>query len=164
MKQTRALIKHLKLNFNHSNMSPKEFLGKENELLIAKAIEKAEHQTSGEIRVHIESMCKEDVLDRAAWLFKKLKMLETKDRNGVLIYLSINDRKFAIIGDGGINKVVPEGFWNDIKEMMIGHFMKGEFAIGLINGIEKAGEQLKQYFPWQGNDVNELPDEISYGE
>ena len=144
-------------------MNPKEFLGKENELLITKAIEKAEHQTSGEIRVHLESKCSEEVLDRAAWLFKKLKMHETKDRNGVLIYLSINDRKFAIIGDAGINKVVPEGYWNDIKEMMISHFKQGEFAIGLINGIEKTGEHLKQYFPWQENDVNELPDEISYG-
>jgi len=144
-------------------MSPKEFLGKENEQLITKAIEKAEHQTSGEIRVHVESKCKEEVLDRAAWLFKKLKMHETKDRNGVLIYLSINDRKFAIIGDAGINKVVPEGFWNDNKEMMISHFKKGEFAIGLIKGIEKAGEQLKLYFPHQDDDVNELSDEISYG-
>ncbi len=145
-------------------MSPKEFLGKENEILIAKAIEKAEHQTSGEIRVHLESKCTEEVLDRAAWLFKKLKMNETKDRNGVLIYLSVNDRKFAIIGDAGINKVVPEGFWNDNKEMMISHFKKGEFAIGLMKGIEKAGEQLKQFFPYQDNDVNELSDEISYGE
>ena len=145
-------------------MSPKEFLGKENEVLITKAIEKAEHQTSGEIRVHVESKCREEVLDRAAWLFKKLKMHETKDRNGVLIYLSINDRKFAIIGDAGINKVVPEGFWNDNKEMMISHFKKGEFAIGLIKGIEKAGEQLKQFFPYQEDDVNELSDEISYGE
>ena len=144
-------------------MSPKEFLGKENEKLIVKAIKGAEHETSGEIRVHIENKCKADVLDRAAWLFKKLKMHETKDRNGVLIYLSINDRKFAIIGDSGINKVVPEGFWNDIKEMMIGHFIKGEFATGLINGIEKAGEQLKKYFPWQTDDIKELPDEISYG-
>ena len=145
-------------------MSPKEFLGKENETLITKAIEKAEHQTSGEIRVHVESKCKGEVLDRAAWLFKKLKMHETKDRNGVLIYLSINDRKFAIIGDAGINKVVPEGFWDENKEMMISHFKKGEFAIGLINGIEKAGEQLKQFFPYQEDDVNELSDEISYGE
>jgi len=145
-------------------MSPKEFLGKENELLITKAIEKAEHQTSGEIRVHVESKCKGEVLDRAAWLFKKLKMHETKDRNGVLIYLSINDRKFAIIGDAGINKVVPAEFWNENKEMMIGHFKKGEFAIGLMKGIEKAGEQLKQFFPYQENDVNELSDEISYGE
>ena len=145
-------------------MSPKEFLGKENELLITKAIEKAEHQTSGEIRVHLENKCGEEVLDRAAWLFKKLKMHETKDRNGVLIYLSINDRKFAIIGDAGINKVVPAEFWNENKEMMIGHFKKGEFAIGLMKGIEKAGEQLKQFFPYQENDVNELSDEISYGE
>ena len=144
-------------------MSPKEFIGKENEILITKAIEEAEHQTSGEIRVHIESKCKEEVLDRAAWLFKKLKMNETKDRNGVLIYLSINDRKFAILGDSGINKVVPDGFWNEIKEMMIGHFGRGEFAVGLINGIEKAGQQLKQYFPWQTDDTNELSDEISYG-
>ena len=145
-------------------MSPKEFLGKENETLITKAIEKAEHQTSGEIRVHVESKCKGEVLDRAAWLFKKLKMHETKDRNGVLIYLSINDRKFAIIGDAGINKVVPAEFWDENKEMMISHFKKGEFAIGLINGIEKAGEQLKQFFPYKEDDVNELSDEISYGE
>ena len=144
-------------------MSPKDFLGKENEKLITQAIENAEHQTSGEIRVHLESKCSEDVLDRAAWLFKKLKMHETKDRNGVLIYLSVNDRKFAIIGDAGINKVVPEEFWNENKEMMISHFKKGEFAIGLIKGIEKAGEQLKQFFPYQDNDVNELSDEISYG-
>jgi uncharacterized membrane protein len=144
-------------------MNPKDFLGKENEKLVVKAIEGAEHQTSGEIRVHIESKCQVDVLDRTAWLFKKLKMHETKDRNGVLIYLSIVDRKFAIIGDAGINKVVPEGFWNDVKEMMIGHFSKGEFVTGLINGIEMAGEHLKQYFPHQEDDVNELPDDISYG-
>jgi len=144
-------------------MNPKEFLGKENEQLIMKAIESAEHQTSGEVRVHIESACKQEVLDRAAWLFKKLKMHETKERNGVLIYLSINDRKFAIIGDSGINKVVPEGFWNRIKEIMISHFVKNEYAQGIIEGIEMTGQQLRQYFPWQTDDVNELSDEISYG-
>lgn len=144
-------------------MKPSEFLGKENEKLIMAAIERAEAQTSGEIRVHIEDKCREDVLDRAAWLFKKLKMQETKERNGVLIYLSINDHKFAIIGDSGINKVVPEGFWNDIKEEMIAHFAKGEFAIGLIKGIEESGQHLKKFFPCQADDVNELSDEISYG-
>ena len=144
-------------------MTPKEFLGKENEQLIKVAIESAEHQTSGEVRVHIESSCKQEVLDRAAWLFKKLKMDVTKERNGVLIYLSINDRKFAIIGDSGINKVVPEGFWDQIKEEMISHFSKGEFARGIIIGIEKTGEHLKKYFPWQTDDTNELSDEISYG-
>ena len=144
-------------------MDPKEFLGKENEKLIVEAIERAETNTSGEIRVHIESKCKGEVLDRAAWLFKKLGMQTTVARNGVLIYLSVNDRKFAIIGDSGINKVVPSGFWDEIKTMMVSHFKQGEFAVGLINGIEMSGQQLKQYFPHQADDVNELPDEISYG-
>ena len=144
-------------------MNPSEFFGKENERLIKVAIEGAENQTSGEIRVHLESTCKNDVLDRAAWLFKKLKMHETKERNGILIYLSINDRKFAIIGDLGINKVVPEGFWNQIKEKMIDHFSRGEFVPGIISGIEKTGEKLKKFFPRQSDDVNELSDEISYG-
>ena len=144
-------------------MDPKEFLGKENEKMIVEAIAKAEANTSGEIRVHIESKCKGEVLDRAAWLFKKLGMQATAARNGVLIYLSVNDRKFAIVGDSGINKVVPPGFWDEIKAMMVSHFKQGEFATGLINGIEMSGQQLKQYFPHQVDDVNELPDEISYG-
>jgi len=144
-------------------MSPKDFLGKENERLIMEAIGRAEGQTSGEIRVHLESKCKDEVLDRAAWLFKKLKMHETKDRNGVLIYLSIDDRKFAIIGDSGINKVVPVGFWDETKELMISYFKQGDFVKGLTEGIERSGLHLKQYFPRQDDDVNELPDEISYG-
>ena len=144
-------------------MNPKDFLGKENERLIKEAIGVAEHQTSGEIRVHLEESCKNEVLDRAAWLFKKLDMHKTKDRNGVLIYLSTKDRKFAIIGDIGINKVVPEGFWNAIKENMISHFTKGEFAEGIIDGIKLTGEQLKQFFPFQTDDINELSDEISFG-
>ncbi len=145
-------------------MNAKEFLGKENEKLIMEAIARAEGNTSGEIRVHLEDKCSEDVLDRAAWLFTKLKMHETKDRNGVLIYLSVNDHKFAIIGDAGINKVVPEDFWNEIKELMLARFKAGEFTNGLIKGIELSGQQLKQYFPTQADDVNELSDEISYGE
>lgn len=144
-------------------MKPSEFLGKENELLIAKGIEQAESQTSGEIRVHIESACKSDVLERAATVFKSLSMHKTKERNGVLFYLSINDRKFAILGDVGINQVVPVDFWDTTKEKVIDHFKKGEFTQGLVEGIELAGEHLKKYFPHQVDDVNELSDEISYG-
>jgi uncharacterized membrane protein len=144
-------------------MKPSEFLGKENEKLIAKAIEQAESQTSGEIRVHIESRCKSDVLERAAAVFKTLSMHKTQERNGVLFYLSINDRKFAILGDLGINKVVPGDFWDTTKEIVIDHFIKAEFTQGLVEGIELAGEHLKQYFPHQIDDVNELSDEISYG-
>jgi len=131
--------------------------------MIVQAIQSAEHRTGGEIRVHIESKCKGNVLDRAAWLFKSLKMHETALRNGVLIYLSTNDRKFAIIGDSGINAVVPAGYWDDVRDLMIGNFSKGELVQGFVLGIEKVGEKLKEFFPYQEDDINELPDEISYG-
>jgi len=144
-------------------MSTNKFLSKEEEQQVVEAIQSAEHQTSGEIRVHIESVCKGNVLDRAAWLFKSLKMHETAQRNGVLIYLSTNDRKFAIIGDAGINAVVPAGFWDDVKDLMISNFSKGNLTEGFVLGIGKVGEKLKEFFPFQKDDVNELPDEISYG-
>ncbi len=144
-------------------MSKNKFLSKEEESKIVQAIQSAEHQTGGEIRVHIESICKGNVLDRAAWLFKSLKMHETALRNGVLIYLSTSDRKFAIIGDAGINAVVPSGYWDDVKGLMINNFQKGEIVQGFVVGIAKVGEKLKEFFPYQDDDVNELPDEISYG-
>ncbi|MEI6275894.1 MAG: TPM domain-containing protein [Prolixibacteraceae bacterium] len=144
-------------------MSKNKFLSLEEEAMVVKAIQEAEHQTGGEVRVHVESVCRGNVMDRAAWLFKSLKMHETALRNGVLIYLSTTDRKFAIIGDAGINAVVPKGFWDDVKEQMIAHFSKGEMATGFVVGIAKVGEKLKEFFPYQDDDINELPDEISYG-
>ncbi|MBS4058614.1 MAG: TPM domain-containing protein [Bacteroidales bacterium] len=130
---------------------------------IIKAIAHAENETSGEIRVHIESHCKHDVLDRAAFLFEKLGIKKTADRNGVLFYLAINDRKFAIIGDSGINAVVEKNFWEDVKEMLREHFKQGDFVTGLTKGIELSGMKLKHHFPHKANDVNELSDEISFG-
>ncbi|MCX6251810.1 MAG: TPM domain-containing protein [Bacteroidetes bacterium] len=145
------------------SVSAKEFFNPLQQEEIKQAIIQAELETSGEIRVHIENTCKEDVLDRSAYLFHKLKMNKTQLRNGVLVYLAVRHRKFAIIGDKGIHQVVPENFWDDIKEKMLGHFGKGEFTEGLCYAIKKAGEQLKQYFPRQSDDVNELPDDISFG-
>ncbi|SFT76891.1 TLP18.3, Psb32 and MOLO-1 founding protein of phosphatase [Algoriphagus locisalis] len=131
---------------------------------IVNAIRSAEVSTSGEIQVHIESRCKGDVLDRAVKVFDTLKMHQTKDRNGVLFYLAVVDHRFAILGDKGINEVVPEDFWEKIKEHMTDLFKQGQFTQGLIDGIHKAGEQLGQHFPYQGDsDINELPDEISFG-
>ncbi len=144
-------------------MKPSEFFTKDQEKSITDAIKEAELNTSGEIRLHIETDCKEDVLDRAAFLFEKLEMHKTDLRNGVLFYLSLNDRKFAILGDAGINAVTPENFWEEIKETVISHFKKEQFAEGLSTGIKMAGEALKQHFPHQKDDVNELSDEISYG-
>jgi uncharacterized membrane protein len=119
-------------------------------------------ETSGEIRVHIESKLKGDVLDRAAWLFKKLGMHKTAERNGVLFYLAVSDKKFAILGDAGINAKVPTGFWDDISELLKNNFKDGKFTEGLSEGILLAGEHLKIHFPHRKDDINELPDEISF--
>ena len=146
-------------------MSPKarNFFSQQEKDDIRQSIEQAELNTSGEIRVHIEDECDEDVLDRAAFIFGKLKMDKTEQRNGVLFYLALASKKFAILGDKGINAVVPEDFWDKIKDEMAEHFQQGEFAKGLATGIEKAGQSLKSHFPYQKDDVNELPDEISFG-
>ena len=119
-------------------------------------------ETSGEIRVHIETYLTGDVLDRAAWVFKKLGMHKTADRNGVLFYLAVNDKKFAIIGDAGINAKVHAGFWNDISELLKKNFKDGKFTEGLSEGILLAGKHLMIHFPYRKDDVNELPDEISF--
>ncbi|MBE7176133.1 MAG: TPM domain-containing protein [Mucilaginibacter polytrichastri] len=134
----------------------------EEQALIKTAIENAERRTSGEIRVSIDRTCSEDVLDRAAYYFVKLNMQHTRQRNGVLIYVAAVDRKFAIIGDSGINKVVPADFWDTTRNAMLTHFKVGDIAHGIITGIEKAGEQLRKFFPYQFNDENELPDDIAF--
>jgi len=143
-------------------MGVKDFLSKEQQEAVVRAIAEAEHATSGEIRVHIENACKIDVLDRAAYIFKKLKMHKTVLRNGALIYLSVRDHKFAILGDAGINAKVPEGFWDEIKTIMASNFSKNEFVVGLTEGIRMIGEKLKAYFPILPDDKNELPNEISF--
>ncbi len=143
-------------------MNASRFFTKEQQQQIVAAIQSAEKETSGEIRVHVDNTCNEDVLDRAAWVFGKLNMHQTKLRNGVLIYMAVESHKFAIIGDAGINAVTPDDFWDMIKENMCGYFSKGLFTEGLVQAIEETGKALKEYFPYQTDDVNEQPDEISF--
>lgn len=126
------------------------------------AVQSAEKNTSGEIRVCIEKTCSEEVLDRAAKYFYQLDMDKTKLRNGVLIYLATVDRKFAIIGDAGINRLVPETFWDDTKQAMLEQFKYGKLVEGICTGLSMAGEQLKKYFPYMTDDQNELPDDIAF--
>ncbi|MFC2138514.1 TPM domain-containing protein [Bacteroidota bacterium] len=144
-------------------MKASEFLNKDQKEMVLNAIKEAEINTSGEIRLHIEKDCNEDVLDRAAYIFEKLDMHKTEKRNGVLFYLSIQDKKFAILGDAGINAVTPDDFWDSIRDVVIQNFKEEKYAEGLTKGILKAGEELKAHFPYQSNDINELSDEISYG-
>lgn len=145
-------------------MAAKVFLTKEEQEQIIKAIESAELNTSGEVRVHLESSCKGDPVERAVYIFDKLKMYKTKERNGVLIYIAFDSRKFAIIGDSGINAKVPEGFWDEEKEILLAALKEGRAAEGLVSVIDIAGKSLKEFFPYQKDDTNEQSNEISFGE
>lgn len=128
---------------------------------IVQAILVAEKNTSGEIRVHIEAFSNNDHYKRAQEVFHYLKMDNTKQENGVLFYIAVKDKKFVILGDKGINKVVPVNFWDTTKSLVETQFIKGNFKQGIIDGIEKAGVELSSHFPWHHNDTNELPNEIS---
>jgi uncharacterized membrane protein len=142
----------------------KDFFSKEQKEDIRQAVLNAELDTSGEIRIHIETSCAGDVLDRAAFIFDKMGMHKTEKRNGVLFYLAVKNRRFAVLGDKGINAVVPEDFWDDLKNLLLNHFREERFTEGLIEGVDLVGINLKKYFPYQTGDKNELSDEISFGE
>jgi len=140
-----------------------DFLTKEQEQKLIQTIKVAEKNTSGEIRVHIEKTSDKPPVDRALEVFHLLKMNETQLKNGVLLYVAIESKQFAIIGDEGIHNKVTSSFWDTTKEIVLSHFARKEFAKGLELGILEVGEKLKNYFPYQTNDTNELSDEISKG-
>ncbi len=141
---------------------PSRYFSKAEEDRIVEAIRKAESQTSGELRVHVARKHKVDIMTEAAKVFQKLGMDKTKERNGVLFFIVPQKRQFAVIGDKGINEKVPEGFWNEVRDLMQDFFKKGEITEGICRGITLAGHQLKQYFPGKDDDENELPDTVSY--
>ena len=139
-----------------------EFLSAKEEGEVVEAIRMAEKATSGEIRVHIEKSHGElDIFERAIEVFHLLKMDNTKQENGVLIYVAIENRDFVIYGDKGINEVVPNDFWESTKDAIVAQFKAGNYKQGLIDGILKAGEQLNQHFPWNEDNTNELSNTIS---
>ena len=142
-----------------------DFLSAKDEEQIINAIRTAEKSTSGEIRVHIEkSHGTKDIFERAMEVFHALKMDNTKYENGVLIYVAVEDRDFVIYGDRGINEVVPADFWESTKDAIVAQFKAGKYKQGLIDGILKAGEQLKSHFPWSEDTANELPNNITRGD
>ncbi len=138
-----------------------DFLTQTQEQQIVKAIRTAELHTSGEIRVHIENFTKKDTITRATEVFHYLKMDETKNQNGVLFYLAVADKKFAIIGDKNIDHKVPSNFWEQTKNGVIKEFKTTHFSSGLVKGILAIGKELKKYFPFEEGDENELPNTIS---
>lgn len=128
---------------------------------ISAAIRSAEKLTSGEIRVYIEDNSKKDIMDRAAFVFSEMNMHRTKNRNGVLIYVAFDDRKFAVIGDAGIHQLVGQDFWDSVKELMLQHFKNNQFAVGIAAAVNEAGKVLATHFPYlEGDDKNELSDDV----
>jgi uncharacterized membrane protein len=138
-----------------------EFLNTTEEQEVVEAIRLAEKNTSGEIRVHLENTFKGDIKTRALEVFSILKMNNTRLQNGVLIYVAVQDKAFAIFGDKGINDLVPNDFWTNTKTIIENHFKSGNFKQGLVDGVLHAGEQLKKHFPISDLDQNELANEIS---
>ncbi len=137
------------------------FLNPKAEAEIVEAIREAEKDTSGEIRVHLEHEDRGDPYLRAQAIFCQLKMDNTRQRNGVLLYVAVHARHFVILGDRGIDRVVPPDFWNVTRDMIQSHFRKGAYKEGIIAGVLSAGQQLKTHFPWRPDDQNELSDAIS---
>jgi uncharacterized membrane protein len=140
-----------------------DFLTKSEEAAVIEAIRLAETATSGEIRIHIEKTTSKAAYERALEVFHMLEMHQTQLKNGVLIYVAVQDRAFAICGDQGIHEIVGDDFWDKTKEVMAHHFKAGRFMQGLVDGITMAGEQLKTHFPCTEDDTNELSNEISVG-
>ena len=144
-------------------MKPERFLTAEQQEIVVAAVRLAEKDTSGEIRIHIDGECATEPMSRAQEVFGKLGMHKTRLRNGVLIYLACNTKVFAIVGDKGINDIVPKNFWEDAASLMRMRFRKGLYTEGLSETAIMIGEKLKEHFPYEPDDINEQPDEISFG-
>ena len=140
-----------------------DFLTKAEEQEVVEAIRMAEKNTSGEIRVHLEKKTAIDPINRAVEIFNELKMNQTHLRNGVIVYVAVKSKQFAIYGDEGINQKVGDNFWNSTKDIMLKNFKNSANKLALIEGIQNIGEQLKKHFPFQDDDTNELSNEISKG-
>lgn len=145
-------------------MRARDFLSRAEKEQVIDAVRRAELVTGGEIRIHIENRCKDDPRESALRTFHILGMDATAARNAVLLYVATESRKVAVIADKGVDALVPKGYWDGICRLMTGAFARGEYARGLADAVEEVGRLLAEKFPYSEDDVNELPDDISYGE
>jgi uncharacterized membrane protein len=139
-----------------------DFIPSEGQRRIADAITDAERHTTGEICVHVTPRCRGNVMKRAVRTFNRLHLYTTKRRNAVLIFIAYEDRKFAILGDTGINEVVPDGFWDGEVEELGRYLTAGRPVDGICAIIARMGERLSQYFPGERDDENELSNEVTF--
>ncbi|HVE83481.1 MAG TPA: TPM domain-containing protein [Myxococcales bacterium] len=145
--------------------TPATFLSAADDGQVVQAIESFEKRTSGELRVHLEHQLGDggDLMAAAKVTFDRLGLTATRERNGVLFFVAVKERKFAVLGDSGIDQKVPKGFWDNVVAAVGERFKQGKFGDGLVEGIKMAGEQLATHFPPRADDVNELPNQISRG-
>jgi uncharacterized membrane protein len=142
----------------------KELLTEAEKQQLVQAIRESERLTSGEIRLYVESHCKfVNPMERAKEVFLQLNMGNTQRRNGVILYIALKDRQFAILGDKGIHEKVGSEFWVKEAELLISHFTRNDIVGGIDACIREIGESLCRYFPFEGGDENELPDDIVMG-
>lgn len=130
---------------------------------LVKAIAAAEQNTSGEIRIHLEDYCDGEPFQRGLEVFHTLKMHQTALKNGVLIYIAVQDRKLAILGDKGINEIVPPHYWEEILHALKTSFKREQYLSAIEQAVHEIGQKLKVHFPYQKNDIDELTNEISFG-
>ena len=150
--------------FNWFQHKAEDYFTLQEKQLIALAINKSELETSGEIRVFVESKCNYvNAMDRAKELFNKLDMHKTQDHNAVIVYVAIKDRQLAIYADEGIYIKTGVQFWDDELKQMINHFKQENVVDGLTKVVEHIGDALKKHFPYQKDDKNELPNDIVFG-
>lgn len=140
-----------------------QYISLEEKRLILKSVMEAEKQTSVEFQVHIDKSCKGDVIEKASAVFNFIHLNKTKTKKWLLFYLSLEDQKYAIIGDKEMNEMIPENFWDLVENHMQNKINEGNLTACLSEGIKMAGDQIRNFIPKQINDINELPDEISLG-
>jgi len=142
--------------------NPREFLTAEEARRLDAAVKEAEKQTSGEIKVVLIRHCWTNIHAKAAQLFAKHGLDKTERRNCAMILLVLANREFLIYGDEGIHEKVGQGFWDDVRDAMLDKFKKDEFGEGLCIGVQRIGEKLAHYFPYQADDKEEIPDDVAY--
>ncbi len=129
---------------------------------LVEAIQTAENQSSGEIRIHIDSNTESNNAEMAFDVFKTLCMDKTAERNAVLFHVNFEKKYLTIIGDEGIHKKVQQRFWDKMHDYVTSEFAKGKFYEGLKSAVLETGIELKKHFPINGDNPNELPNEISF--
>lgn len=140
----------------------KKYLSEKEIVDLVEVIKIAENQSTGEIRLHIDSSAEKENVEVAFEVFQRLEMYKTKDRNAVLFHVNFNQRYLTIIGDEGIHQKVCQSFWDEIHSEVITQFVQGKYFFGLKEAIFKTGIELKKYFPIKEENPNELPDEITF--